>query len=430
MLSFVAQVLLIVSGALAVPVENAGNSATVGKIRGVRDPIYHLYLQANSKNASIPVLGPETAADEFTIGGTIQSKKTSLYLNIATTSTSYKPLVWGTTGDTTAWGLEGDTIITVQGSSYGRQLNFLVCKSTDASYYDLYLQTGSDVPRVVTGANKGIGRAIVQQLALQYPKSPLNSGPFLIYLTARDQGRGEAAVKDLEQDAQLKEAKALKADGGLSEIKFHLLDITSSSSIKTLADHLKQAHGDGIDFVINNAGIAMDGFNADIVKTTLDCNYYKTLEACHAFLPLLKPTGRIVNLGSMAGKLNKYSEEVRNRFLASKTEEDVTKIMKEFVSAVEAGKEKDAGFPSAGYAVSKAGIIGGTRALARQEKEKGSKVLINVCCPGYVNTDMTKGNGTRTVEEGAQTPVLLAIHDIQNKTGSFWQYEKEIDWVG
>jgi len=96
----------------------------------------------------------------------------------------------------------------------------------------------------------------------------------------------------------------------------------------------------------------------------------------------------------MAGKLNKYSEEVRNRFLASKTEEDVTSIMKDFVAAVEAGKEKDAGFPSAGYAVSKAGLIGGTRALARQEKEKGSKVLINTCCPGYVNTDMTKGRQT------------------------------------
>ena len=67
-------------------------------------------------------------------------------------------------------------------------------------------------------------------------------------------------MKGLEQDAQLKQAKALKADGGLSEIQFHLLDITSSSSIKSLADHLKQTHGDGIDFVINNAGIAMDGF--------------------------------------------------------------------------------------------------------------------------------------------------------------------------
>jgi hypothetical protein len=123
--------------------------------------------------ASIPVLGPETAADEFTIGGTIQSKKTSLYLNIATASTSYKPLVWGTTGDTTAWGLEGDTIITVQSSSYGRrkyfkkgvygsssvvltcsvELNFLVCKSAEASYFDLYLQTGSDTPSGRTCSN-------------------------------------------------------------------------------------------------------------------------------------------------------------------------------------------------------------------------------------------------------------------------------------
>jgi len=283
---------------------------------------------------------------------------------------------------------------------------------------------------VVTGANKGIGLAIVRQLALQYPNSPLNNGPFLIYLTARDQGRGEAAVKSLEQDAQLKQAKALKADGGLSEIRFHLLDITSSSSIKGLADHLKQTHGDGIDFVINNAGIAMDGFDANVVKTTLDCNYYKTLEASRTFLPLLKPTGRLVNVASMAGKLNKYSEEVRNRFLASKTEDDVTSIMKDFASAVEAGKEKEAGFPSAAYAVSKAGLIGGTKALARTQKERGSGVLINACCPGYVNTDMTKGNGVKTVDEGAQTPVLLAIQDIQGKTGGFWQSEKEIDWVG
>lgn len=129
-------------------------------------------------------MGPESTADDFTIGGTIQSKKTAQYLNIQTVSTSYKPLVWGATGDTTAWGLEGDTIITVTGSSYGRrelvalfaraaqirafhlnqveevvlgfaaqvlmnvmaELNFLVCKSSDAGYYDLYLQTGSDTP--------------------------------------------------------------------------------------------------------------------------------------------------------------------------------------------------------------------------------------------------------------------------------------------
>lgn len=108
---------------------------------------------------------------------------------------------------------------------------------------------------------QGIGLAIVRQLALQYPQSPLNNGSFLIYLTARDKGRGEAALKELEQDAQLKKAKALKADGGLSEIKYHALDISDSGSIQALAQHLKQAHGDGIDFVINNAGIALDGFS-------------------------------------------------------------------------------------------------------------------------------------------------------------------------
>ncbi|KAH7090606.1 hypothetical protein FB567DRAFT_520239 [Paraphoma chrysanthemicola] len=147
-LTLLAPFLFLAQTTLAAPTTSprAAAAATIGKIRGVRDPIYHLYLQANSKNASIPVLGPEAAADEFTIGGTIQSRKTNQYLNIQTASTSYKPLKWEATGSTTAWGLEGDTIITVQGSSYGRQLNWLVCKSSDAGYYDLYLQTGSDTP--------------------------------------------------------------------------------------------------------------------------------------------------------------------------------------------------------------------------------------------------------------------------------------------
>ena len=100
----------------------------------------------------------------------------------------------------------------------------------------------------------------MRQLALQYPKSPLNNGPFLIYLTARDKGRGEAALQQLEQDAQLKQAKALKADGGLTEIRYHNLDITDNFSIESLAKNLKGAHAEVVDFVINNAGIALNGF--------------------------------------------------------------------------------------------------------------------------------------------------------------------------
>ncbi|KAF4785400.1 hypothetical protein HER10_EVM0006022 [Colletotrichum scovillei] len=115
------------------------------KIRGVTDPVYHLYLQAYPKDKSIPVLGPEASAEFFNIAGTIQSANSSSYLNIGGDATSYKTLSLSNASGTSAWGLEGDTIITTQSSSWGRQLNFLVCQ-LDTSYWQLYLQTGSDVP--------------------------------------------------------------------------------------------------------------------------------------------------------------------------------------------------------------------------------------------------------------------------------------------
>jgi hypothetical protein len=113
--------LLLIHPILSLPTTSYTSASTIGKIRGVRDPIFHLYLQASPKSPSTPVLGPESSADDFTIGGTIQSRKTGQYLNIQNATTSYKPLKWEASASTTAWGLEGDTIITVQGSSYGRR---------------------------------------------------------------------------------------------------------------------------------------------------------------------------------------------------------------------------------------------------------------------------------------------------------------------
>ncbi|KAK2063315.1 carbonyl reductase [Colletotrichum caudatum] len=281
---------------------------------------------------------------------------------------------------------------------------------------------------VVTGANKGIGYAIVRQLALQYPKSPLNSGSLLIYLTARDKSRGEQAVSNIQGDAGLKQAKALSADDGAADIKFRQLDISDSSSISNLASFLKKEHPDGIDFVINNAGIAMQGFDSNVVKSTLACNYYGTLEATRAWIPVLKPDGRIVNVASVSGSLSQYSPEIKQRFLDAQSVSEVTKLMEEFTAAVEKGTHEEDGWPSAAYAVSKAGEIGMTRAIARELQEKGSKLLVNSCHPGYVVTDMTRGGGTKTPDQGAQTPVHLAIADIGGATGEYWSDEKVAKW--
>ncbi|KAF6839433.1 hypothetical protein CPLU01_01853 [Colletotrichum plurivorum] len=124
------------------------------KIRGVRDPIYHLYLQAHPDDPTIAVLGPEASAESFDIAGTIRSANSSSYLNVGGDATSYKTLTFGDASETDAWGLEGDTIITTRESSWGRraELNFLVCQ-LDASYWQVFLQTGSDAPSGKTCSN-------------------------------------------------------------------------------------------------------------------------------------------------------------------------------------------------------------------------------------------------------------------------------------
>lgn len=101
---------------------------------------------------------------------------------------------------------------------------------------------------------------LVRNLALQYPQSALNDGPFLVYLTARDRGRGEAALQQLQTDGQLKGAKGLSQDGGPTELKYRQLDISDSKSIGSFCEFLRKEHPGGIDVLVNNAGIALDGF--------------------------------------------------------------------------------------------------------------------------------------------------------------------------
>jgi carbonyl reductase 1 len=150
------------------------------------------------------------------------------------------------------------------------------------------------------------------------------------------------------------------------------------------------------------------------------------------FLPLIRPGGRLLNLASSDGQLMPYSEPLKLAFIdASKSSiEACTSLMNRFTTEVMTDKEELEGWPSIAYAyaVSKCGVIASTKAMAVETKKNGQELLINACCPGFVNTDMTHGHGVLTVDEGAKTPVLLALGDLGGVSGGFWKEGSLIEW--
>lgn len=98
----------------------------------------------------------------------------------------------------------------------------------------------------------------------------------------------------------------------------------------------------------------------------------------------------MVNVSSTAGKLHNFSTALQNKFKSAKTHNEITLLMEQFKSAVAAGKEKEEGWPSAAYATSKAGVTSMTRCIAEDLKRKGSKTLVNACCPGYIRVRLSQ----------------------------------------
>nr|XP_039336347.1 carbonyl reductase [NADPH] 3 isoform X1 [Saimiri boliviensis boliviensis] len=247
---------------------------------------------------------------------------------------------------------------------------------------------------VVTGANKGIGLAIARELCRQF------SGD--VVLTARDVARGQAAVQQLQAE-------------GLSP-RFHQLDIDDLQSIRALRDFLRKEYG-GLNVLVNNAGILrdFDPIPFDVkAELTLKTNFFATRNVCNELLPLMKPHGRVVNISSLQclRAFENCSEDLQEKFRSETlTEADLVDLMKKFVEDTKNEVHEREGWPNLPYGVSKLGVTVLSRILARHldEKRKADRILMNACCPGRVKTDMNKEFGTRTVEEGAETPVYLAL---------------------
>ena len=234
---------------------------------------------------------------------------------------------------------------------------------------------------LVTGSNRGIGFEIAKQLVMK---------KIQVVLTSRNSANGEAALKRLTRD-----------DGGIKKVVSMQLDVSNQVSVDRILNEVEKTFG-RLDILVNNAAILIDrddvaASRADLemVKTTLETNLIGAWRMCKAFIPLMKKNnyGRIVNVSSGAGEFE---------YMAT-----------------------SGGYWPA-YSVSKASLNAFTVMLASELK--GTNILVNAVCPGWVRTDMGGSNAPRSVEEGAATPVWLATLPDGGPTGHNFYDKKQISW--
>ena len=227
---------------------------------------------------------------------------------------------------------------------------------------------------VVTGANQGLGFALVEALCAQL-------GPdATVYLTARDAARGQEALRRLRER-------------GLSP-SLHTLDVTDERSVAALADTLRARHG-GVDIVISNAAarIARDRPQAEQVVNFIDTNNHGTYRMIRAFGPLLRDGARFVVVASGFGSLRRLPAELHDGFdVAARSLEDIERLMDDYAQLVQAGREGERGWPDWINIPSKVAQVASMRIVARQMSEEAVRrgILVNAACPGLVDTEASR----------------------------------------
>ncbi|CAG8662579.1 3658_t:CDS:2 [Paraglomus brasilianum] len=133
----------------------------------------------------------------------------------------------------------------------------------------------------------------------------------VIYFTSRDVSKGVAALAEVT--GELKNKDVLEAEGGAAEIRFGILNVTDSTSVKNFKETIRNVCGE-VDILINNAALGTEfqgePFSYEVIEKTLKTNYFGLKKMTESFLPIIKnPGGRIINLSSGLGRLTVLPSE-------------------------------------------------------------------------------------------------------------------------
>lgn len=187
---------------------------------------------------------------------------------------------------------------------------------------------------IVTGGTAGIGKAIAKKLAAQDVQ---------VVIIGRDAERGAACVQEIGEDC----------------VTFYRADVSDKKDVDSVAKQIVEKYSK-VDILINNAGITKDQLLMRMSEEEWDqvmaINLKSCYNLCHALVrPMMKARkGKIINISSVVGLTGNTGQ--------------------------------------ANYAASKAGMIGFTKALAKELASRG--ICVNCVAPGFIDTNMTTGQLT------------------------------------
>lgn len=275
---------------------------------------------------------------------------------------------------------------------------------------------------LVTGANQGLGRALVEGLAA-------HMGPDdMVLLTGRDEQRVTDAAREVAG-----------LPGTRSQVRGRVLDVTDTEAVADLAEDLRQRYG-GVDIVISNAVTRMlpGESQSERADEFIDVSNTATHAMLRSFGPVLRPGGRFLVVASSLGTLGHLDPALHDLFDGASLDQ-VEYAVESWRAAVHHGTTAEAGWPLWLNVPSKVAQVAAVRAVAaeRREHDLATGTLVASVCPGMVDTATSRpwfSNFSQAQSPaeaaGAVLDLVFADHVDPTHYGELVRFGKALDWYG